>query len=151
MHGGSSNYSLPLPSFLTTTDGSIRPPPPMQYPSMTDYYMQYHAPAPAAASSQMPFPPQARQSEGPVPTTIPGAPSQLPPPQAIRIMEVDKETWTRARPVSLTSSVAGHGLQPDEIQDYDEEMVNSKMEIPVPSGAFTVSDGSFYHLGGGKD
>eukprot|EP00913_Durusdinium_trenchii_P002530 g2339.t1 len=64
---------------------------------------------------------------------------------------VDKETWTRARPVSLTSSVAGHGLQPDEIQDYDEEMVNSKMEIPVPSGAFTVSDGSFYHLGGGKD
>ena len=75
----------------------------------------------------------------------------LAPPQAIRIMEVDKETWTRARPVSLTSSVAGHGLQPDEIQDYDEEMVNRNMEIPVPSGAFTMSDGSFYRLGEGKD
>ena len=135
LHGGSSNYSLPLPSFLTTTDGSIKPPEQPAHPSMMDYFAQYHAQAPPAASSQMPYPPQVLQSAGP-------APSQ---PTGIRIMEVDKQTWHRQRPLSMTSSAAGHGRRVEEMQDMDTVMKNQPPPISI------ATEDSFSHLESAKD
>ena len=114
-HGSSSKLSLPLPSFLTTVDGSIKPP---GYTGET--FLQL--PPPGYEHLPLPLPLQALcpKATAPMMTAGPMQPASMAPGMSMATTvagSMSKTGLPRSRPPSMTSSAAGHMKPASQMQD----------------------------------